>query len=88
MSERFIFACIKARLLVRVSIKREIKASKEFIFDWWIDLSPEDANLVRPLKRRKIISKSSTLIILEAEEEMYLRRMKFNVKVILERPNK
>jgi hypothetical protein len=58
------------------------------VFDWWTDLSPEDSRLVKPLKNRQIISKTSNVIVLRDEEEMYLRRMAFDVKVTLERPER
>jgi len=74
--------------LFKLRITREINASKEFIFDWWTDLSPDDSRLVKPLKSRKIISKSPNLIVLEDEERMYFRRMKFSVRVSMERPNR
>ena len=70
------------------SLCRRIKAPKEFVFDWWTDLSPDDSKLVAPLKKREIISKTSSLILLRDEEEMYFRRMKFDVKVTLERPDR
>jgi hypothetical protein len=70
------------------SLTRNIKARKEFVFDWWTDLSPEDTNLVKPLKSRQIISKTPKLILLRDEEQMYFRKMKFDVKVSLERPDK
>ncbi len=70
------------------SIVRNIKANMEFVFDWWTDLTPEDSKLVKPLKKREIISKTPNLILLRDEEEMYFRKMKFDVKVTLERPNR
>ena len=69
------------------SLYRNIKAPKEFVFDWWTDLSSDDTKLVAPLKKREIISKTPNLILLRDEEEMYFRRMKFDVKVTLERPD-
>ncbi|MGI0091725.1 MAG: SRPBCC family protein [Nitrososphaerales archaeon] len=69
-------------------VMRKINADKEFVFDWWTDLSPEDATLVTPLKSRQIISKTPNLILLRDEEEMYFRRMSFDVKVTLERPER
>jgi hypothetical protein len=70
------------------SLVHNIKADVEFVFDWWTDLSPEDSKLVKPLKKREIISKTPNLILLRDEEEMYFRKMKFDVKVTLERPNR
>jgi hypothetical protein len=75
-------------LTIELSLMRSIKASKEFVFDWWTDLSPDDTNLVKPLKKRKIISKEPNFIVVEDEEEMYFRKMKFLVKVSLERPDR
>ncbi len=71
-----------------ISLTRNIKAKREFVFDWWTDLSPEDSNLVKPLKSRHIISKTPELILLRDEEEMYFRRMTFDVSVTLERPKR
>ena len=67
---------------------RTINAEVEFVFDWWTDLSPDDARLVKPLKERKIISKTENVILLQDEEEMYFKKMKFDVKVTLERPKR
>lgn len=70
-----------------ISLVRRIKADKEFVFDWWTDLSPEDSKLVKPLKSRNIISKNGNVILLRDEEEMYFKRMAYDVKVTLEKPN-
>jgi hypothetical protein len=58
------------------------------LFDWWTDLSPEDSSLVKLLKRRQIISRTPQLILLHDEEQMYFKRMAFDVKVTLERPER
>ena len=71
-----------------ISLTRNIRADREFVFDWWTDLSPEDSNLVKPLKSRSIISRMPERILLRDEEKMYFRRMTFNVKVTLERPER
>ena len=71
-----------------ISLFRVIRADIEFVFDWWTDLSSDDSLLVKPLKSRRIVSKSTNLIILRDEEEMYFRRMAFDVKVTLERPHR
>jgi hypothetical protein len=71
-----------------ISLTCNIKAYREFVFDWWTDLSPEDSTLVKPLKSRRIISKTPELILLRDEEEMYFRRMAFDVKVTLEKPKR
>ena len=71
-----------------ISLTRRIRADREFVFDWWTDLSPDDSKLVKPLKYRQIISKTDNLILLRDEEEMYFRRMAFDVKVTLERPER
>jgi hypothetical protein len=71
-----------------ISLTRRIRADKEFVFDWWTDLSPEDSRLVKPLKSRNVISRTSQLILLHDEEEMYFRRMAFDVRVTLERPDR
>jgi len=49
-----------------VSFTRNIKADREFVFDWWTDLSPEDSKLVKPLKSRSVISKTPELILLRS----------------------
>jgi hypothetical protein len=71
-----------------ISLIRRIRADKEFVFDWWTDLSPDDSKLVKPLKYRQIISKTDNLILLRDEEKMYFKRMAFDVKVSLERPER
>ncbi len=71
-----------------ISLTRSISADREFVFDWWTDLSPEDSRLVKPLKNRQIISRTPNLIVLRDEEEMYFKRMTFDVKVTLERPDR
>lgn len=71
-----------------ISLVKKIKAKKEFVFDWWTDLSPDDPGMVKPLKSRQVISKTPTLILLRDEEEMYYKRMSFEVKVTLERPTR
>ena len=71
-----------------ISFTRRIRADKEFVFDWWTDLSPDDSKLVKPLKYRQIISKTENVILLRDEEEMYFRKMAFDVKVTLERPER
>lgn len=71
-----------------ISLQRKIKAEKEFVFDWWTDLSPEDSKLVKPLKYREIISRTPSVVILRDEEVMYFRRMVFDVQVTLERPDR
>jgi hypothetical protein len=71
-----------------ISLVRKINADREFVFDWWTDLSPDDSKLVKPLKSRHIISKTDNLILLRDEEEMYFKRMAFDVKVSLERPER
>ena len=74
--------------MFEITLKREIRADKEFVFDWWTDLSPEDSTLVAPLKKRVIIEKTSEAIVLQDEEQMYFKRMKFDVRVSLDRPNR
>lgn len=71
-----------------ISLTRNIKADREFVFDWWTDLSSEDSNLVKPLKSSSVVSRTPQLILLRDEEEMYFRRMVFDVKVTLERPDR
>ena len=71
-----------------ISLTHNIRADREFVFDWWMDLSPEDAALVKPLKSRRVISKSPEVIILRDEEEMYFKRMVFDVKVTLYKPER
>ncbi len=71
-----------------IFITRNIKTDREFVFDWWTDLSPEDSALVKPLKSRQIISKTPNLILLQDVEQMYFKRMVFDVKVTLERPER
>ena len=71
-----------------ISLTRRIRADKEYVFDWWTDLSPADSKLVKPLKSRRIVSRSPNLVVLRDEEEMYFKKMSFDVKVTLERPER
>lgn len=71
-----------------VSLTKEIRANREFVFDWWTDLSSQDSGLVKPLKSRTVLSKTPQLILLHDEEEMYFKKMVFDVKVTLHRPEK
>lgn len=71
-----------------ISLIREIRASQEFVFDWWTDLSSDDTKLVKPLRKREIISKTTNEIVLRDEEVMYMKKMSFLVKVTLERPKR
>ena len=71
-----------------ISLERKIAADREFVFDWWTDLTPEDSKLVKPLKSRRIISRSQELIVLEEEEQMYFKKMKYMARVTLERPDR
>lgn len=71
-----------------ISLTRKVRADREFVFDWWTDLSPEDSGLVKPLKSRSVVSRTPQLILLRDEEVMYFRRMTFDVKVTLERPER
>lgn len=71
-----------------ISLTRKIKADSEFVFDWWTDLQPEDTSLVKPLKHRSILSRTPKVILLRDEEEMYFRRMVFEVKVTMDRPGR
>jgi len=70
-----------------ISISKNVRAEREFVFDWWTDLSPDDTKLVKPLKKRSIITRTPKLILLQDEEKLYFKRMKFDVKVTLHRPN-
>lgn len=74
-------------LTIKFKITRKIQADQKFVFDWWTDLSSDDSKLVKPLKSRKIISRTNDNIVLEDEEEMYFKRMKFDVTVALYPPD-
>lgn len=71
---------------IEFTISRKIRADQNFVFDWWTDLRPEDAKLVKPLKAREIISKTRDKIVLHDTEQMYFKRMEFDVIVTLRRP--
>jgi len=73
-------------LSIQFEITKEISAPPEFVFDWWTDLRPDDSELVKPLKKRTIISRTQDTIHLQDEEEMYFKRMTFDVTVALEPP--
>lgn len=73
-------------MTIRFEMTRTIKATPEFVFEWWTDLGPDDAKLVKPLKRRVIISRTPDKIQLQDEEQMYFQRMKLDVTVTLDRP--
>jgi hypothetical protein len=70
-----------------ISIVRKIHADQGFVFDWWTDLSSDDSKLVKPLKKRNILSKSDDKILLHDEEEMYFKKMSFDVVVTLMKPD-
>jgi len=73
-------------LTFEIFVSRNIKADREFVFDWWTDLSPDDTKLVKPLKSREILSRSPERILLRDEEQIYFRKMQFDVEVTLHRP--
>ena len=75
-------------LAFEISFTKSIKADREFVFDWWTDLSSDDSSLVKPLKRRDVVSRTPETILLRDEEEMYFKRMVLDVKVTLERPER
>jgi len=75
-------------VVFEASLTRKIKADREFVFDWWTDLSPDDSSLVKPLKSRSVVSRTPELILLRDEEELYFKRMAFDVRVTLQRPEK
>jgi hypothetical protein len=58
-----------------ISLTGSINADKEFVFDWWTDISPEDSGLVKPLRKRSVVSRTPLLILIHDKEEMYFRRM-------------
>jgi hypothetical protein len=72
---------------LEIKLERVINANKEFVFDWWTDLSPSDTALAKPLKSRKIISRSPTQVLLQDDEVILHKRMKFDVRITLARPN-
>ena len=72
---------------MEISLTKKIKADPSFVFDWWTDLSPDDSKLVKPLKSRTVLSRSPERILLRDEEEMYFKKMSFDVVVTLHRPN-
>jgi hypothetical protein len=76
------------RMAIKIAIEKLVNADLNYVFDWWTDLSSDDSKLVKPLKSRKIISKTDSEILLEDEEEMYFKKMKFKVRVILHRPDR
>lgn len=73
--------------MFEISLTRRINASREFVFDWWTDLSSEDVQLAKPLKKRQIISRTPDVIVLHDEEQLYFKRMAFDVKVTLHKPD-
>ena len=74
-------------MAIEISLARKIKASPEFVFDWWTDLLPDDSKLVRPLKSRKVVSKSPDRIVVHDSEQMYFKKMEFDVEVAMHRPD-
>ena len=73
-------------MAIEISFTKRIKADREFVFEWWTDLSSEDSKLVEPLRSRTVVSKTPEVILLHDEEEMYFKRMAFDVKVTLNGP--
>jgi hypothetical protein len=74
-------------LTFEINLQRKIYANRDFIFNWWTDFSSSDTSLAKPLKSREVVSKNPTTILLRDEELILFRRMKFDVKVMLDRPN-
>ena len=74
-------------MAMEISITKKIKADPSFVFDWWTDLSPDDSKLVKPLKSRTVLSRSPDRILVRDEEEMYFKKMSFDVVVTLHRPD-
>ncbi|HZW56763.1 MAG TPA: hypothetical protein VFF30_10790 [Nitrososphaerales archaeon] len=70
-----------------IELVRQIRAPKEFVFDWWTDLSPDDSMLVHPLNSRTVLSRSPTEILVRDDETIFFRRMQFDVRVTLNRPD-
>jgi hypothetical protein len=73
-------------MTIRIALSRRVGAPREFVFDWWTDLQSTDTELVEPLKKRTMISRSSNLLVLRDEEQMYWKKMVFDVRVTLSRP--
>ena len=73
-------------MVFEISVVRNIKADRDFVFDWWTDLSPEDIKLVKPLKSREILSRTPAKITLHDMEQMYFVKMEFDVQITLHRP--
>ncbi len=71
-----------------ISLTRHINADRDYVFDWWTDLSPDDTRLVKPLKKRQIISKTANLLVVRDEEQMYFKKMSFEVRVTLDKPSR
>ncbi len=70
---------------ITTEFEYSIQASRDFIFDWFSDLSPDDVKLAKPLKQRKIISRSPTEARLEDTEVILGKRINLDVQVFYNR---
>tara|TARA_B100001013_G_C24584095_1_gene431910 strand:- start:682 stop:1131 length:450 start_codon:yes stop_codon:yes gene_type:complete len=66
-------------------ISKILDIPPEIVYAWWTDLQSTDSKLVKPLKSRKIISKSDDIII-EDVVKLFGKEMRYTVKVILKPP--
>ncbi len=72
---------------MHLAIEKTVKAPLKVVFDWWTELRPEDANLVKPLKNRRIVKKEDGVILAEDFVKILGRSMKYSVKVTLKPPD-
>ena len=54
-------------------ISKILDIPPEIVYYWWTDLQSTDSKLVKPLKSRKIISKSDDIIIEERAQKSHLK---------------
>lgn len=70
---------------ITTEFEYSIHASRNFVFDWFADLSSEDTKLAKPLKERKIISRSPSEIRLQDIEVILGKEIKLDVRVLFSR---
>lgn len=72
---------------MHLEIEKTVKVPMNVVFDWWTDLRPEDAKLVKPLKYRRVVKKEGEYILVEDVVRILGRSMRYDVKVTLKPPD-
>jgi hypothetical protein len=72
-------------LPIHTEFEYSIQASRDFVFDWFQDLSPDDTKLAKPLKERKVLSKSPTEAKIQDTETILGKKVNLDVHVLYNR---